>query len=171
VIVTLAIGVMGIRAVVKLVKGHKHAYRYTLITLIAGVVVGGIHMAVSRALRGSSMPVDAVVYTTVLTLIVFLIFRIPHIWKLVDFSQSKGNSKDVGGGLAAIVMGGMTLSIPMWMASAHTFNGINYADAFHNTLTVVGWALMLLGVGLLFGAVFTSDQDVSVSAKEKRFPA
>ena len=87
VIVTLAIGVMGIRAVILLVKGRENAYRYSLMALVAGVVVGGIHMAVSRALRGSSMPVDAVVYTTVLTLIVFLIFRIPRVWELVDFSR------------------------------------------------------------------------------------
>lgn len=169
VIVTLAIGVMGVRAVVLLAKGRKNAYRYSLITLVAGIVVGGIHMLVSRALRGSSMPVDTVVYTTLLTLIVFLIFRIPQIWKLVDFSQAKGNSKNVGGGLAAMVMGGMALSIPMWMASTHTFNGINYADAFHNALTGIGWGLTGIGTGFIFRAVFNSKPNLSVG--EKRFPA
>jgi hypothetical protein len=42
--------------------------------LAAGILVGGMHMAASRALRGSSMPVDLVVYTTVLTLVVFMLF-------------------------------------------------------------------------------------------------
>jgi hypothetical protein len=64
VLLTIAIGVMGVRAVVLLVKGRKNAYRYAMIALLAGTVIGVIHIAVSRALRGSSMPVDMVVYTT-----------------------------------------------------------------------------------------------------------
>lgn len=168
VIVTLAIGVMGIRAVILLVKGRENAYRYSLMALVAGVVVGGIHMAVSRALRGSSMPVDAVVYTTVLTLIVFLIFRIPRVWELVDFSRGKGDAKEAGGGVAAIVMGGLTLSIPFWMAPTHTFEGINYANAFHMTMTVIGWGLLLGGAGLLFWGVFKTEPALSAAQPDSR---
>src|SRR5512143_170833 len=73
VLVTTAIGVMGIRAVVILSQGKKNSYRYALIALIAGVVVGFVHLFASRSLRGGSMPVDMVVYTTVLTLVVFLL--------------------------------------------------------------------------------------------------
>ena len=61
----IAIGIAGIRATVLLVKGAPKAYRDTLYALIAGIVIGSIHILVSRALRGKSMPVDAVVYTTV----------------------------------------------------------------------------------------------------------
>ena len=84
VIVTVTIGVMGVRAVVMLIKGRPNAYRFTLIALGWGFLVGFIHMLVSRSLRGNSMPVDSVVYMTVLTLVVFLIYRIPTIWHGVD---------------------------------------------------------------------------------------
>ena len=52
-------------------------------------MVGWIHIYMSRMLRGKSMPVDAVVYTTVLTLVIFLLFKIPAIWQGVDFTKGK----------------------------------------------------------------------------------
>ena len=79
VIVTIAIGVLGIRAVVLLAKGRQGAYKAALFALVLGLIVGVIHMITSRNLRGSSMPVDGIVYITVLTLIIFLVFRIPTI--------------------------------------------------------------------------------------------
>jgi ABC-type amino acid transport system permease subunit len=79
---------MAARAVFLLAKGRPNSYRYSIIALILGIVVGTIHIIVSRSLRGKSMPVDGVVYTTVLTLIIFLLFRIPKIWQGVDYTSS-----------------------------------------------------------------------------------
>jgi hypothetical protein len=149
VIVTLAIGVMGVRAVLLLIKGRPNAYRYSLIALILGVLVGGIHIGASRVLRGSSMPVDAVFYTSVLTLVVFLIFRIPCIWQKVDFERADANGDNPVGGMAAIVMGVLCLTIQIWMGPTHTFYGINYADALHTIMTISGWGLILIGGGWL----------------------
>jgi hypothetical protein len=137
------------RAVVLLVKGRVNAYRYSLIALALGVIEGGIHMAVSRNLRGSSMPVDAVVYTAVLTLIILLLLRIPGIWEKVDFSKAKKSDSEKIGGAAAIVAGLLTLSIQHWIAPTHTINGINYGDAFNLSMTVVGWGLILAGLILV----------------------
>ncbi len=146
VIATVAIGVMMARATVLLVKGRANAYRYSLISLILGIVVGGIHIATSRALRGASMPVDAVVYTAVLTLIIFLLFRLPGVWQKVDFSKARRSDSEKAGGAAAIVAGLLCLSIQYWMAPSHTMNGgINYGDAFHLSMTATGWGLMLAG--------------------------
>ena len=75
VLITVAFGVMMARAVFLVVKGRDNAYRYAMITLIGAIITGVIHIIVSRNLRGSSMPVDGVVYATVLTLIIFLIFK------------------------------------------------------------------------------------------------
>ncbi len=72
VLVGLAAGVMGVRAVALLVRGRKNAYRYALIALLLGTGINLIHVFASRALRGASMPLDAVLYTNVLTLVVFL---------------------------------------------------------------------------------------------------
>jgi hypothetical protein len=140
---------MGVRAVVLLVQGKKNAYRYSLIAMLLGLVVGGIHMAVSRLLRGSSMPVDAVVYTTVLTLVVFLLFRIPGVWQGVDFEKPAGDKK-TGKQAAAIALGAvglLALTIQFIMAPTHTINGVNFADVWHTALTAIGLALILSGIG------------------------
>jgi len=150
VLVTVAIGVMGVRAVVILSQGRKNAYRYALIALISGAVVGFIHIAVSRALRGGSMPVDMVVYTTVLTLVVFLLFRIPGVWQGVNFAKPAG-SPPAGKQAAAIAMaasGLLALTIQFLMAPTHTIAGFNYADVWHLALSLIGGGLILAGAGL-----------------------
>lgn len=150
VITTIAAGVMMARAMVFLVKRKPNAYRDTIISLIAGIVIGVIHMVVSRNLRGSSMPVDAVTYTAVLTLIIFLIFKIPFIWAKVDYTQAPKGNNETAGGAAAIMSGGLAFTIQYLMASTHTMNGgINYGDAFHTSMTIVGWGLVLFGLGLI----------------------
>lgn len=148
VLVTLAIGVMGVRAVVLLVKSRPNAYRYTLITLVAGTVVGVVHMLVSRALRGKSMPVDAVVYTTLITLAVFLLFRLPGLRQMTDYSKS-GSASGTGGGLAAIMAGAAVLTVQYWAGPTHTWGGVNYADVWHNAFLIAGWGLVLVGSLLL----------------------
>jgi hypothetical protein len=112
-------------------------------------------MAFSRNLRGgSSMPVDMVVYTTVLTLIIFLLFRIPAIWQGVNFEKPEGENKN-GKQAAAIALGAcglLSLTIQFLMAPTHTIGGINYADVWHTTLTVLGLVLIL---GSMAMAIYT----------------
>ncbi|GAB4503156.1 MAG: hypothetical protein Fur0043_01480 [Anaerolineales bacterium] len=146
VLIGIALGVMGIRAAIMLVKGADKSYRDALIVLAAGVVVGFIHIYASRALRGKSMPVDAVVYTTLLTLIVFLLFRIPAIWQGVDFARAKANQNKPAAGASAILLGLLTLTIQYTMASTHTWEGVNYAAAFHMTTALLGSGLILAGL-------------------------
>ena len=145
----IAIGAWGIWATVKLVKGTSDAYKMSLQALIAGVVIGFIHIYMSRMLRGKSMPVDAVVYTTVLTLIVFLLFRIPGIWQGVNFDKGGDKTGHMAGGAAAILLGIMTLTIQFTMGATHTWGGVNYADAFNAAMTLAGSALALGGVGFI----------------------
>ncbi len=145
---TIAIGVWGIWAAIKLIKGTTDSYWMSLYTLITGVLVGGFHIYMSRMLRGKSMPVDAVVYTTILTLVIFLLFKIPMIWQGVDFSKAKASDNKKAGGAAAILVGLFTLSIQYTMGSTHTWGGVNYADAFNTSMTVIGIGLLLLGVGI-----------------------
>jgi hypothetical protein len=141
----IAIGVWGIWATVKLIRGTSNAYRMSLYALVVGVVLGGFHIYISRMLRGKSMPVDAVVYMTVLTLIVFLLLRIPFIWNSANFEKGDGKSNRMAGGVAAILLGLLTLTIQYTMGPTHTWNGINYANAFNALLTAAGIGLLLLG--------------------------
>ena len=148
VIAGIALGVMGIRATIMLVKGADKSYNDALVALIAGVVVGFIHIYMSRMLRGKSMPVNAVVYTTVLTLAIFLLFKIPAVWQGVDFAKAKANKNKPAGGVAAIILGLMTLTIQYTMGATHTWGGVNYADAFNASMTAAGIGLLLLGAAL-----------------------
>ena len=154
VLVTLAFGIMMARAVFLVIKRRQNAYRYALISLIGAIIIGGIHIITSRSLRGSSMPVDGVVYTSMLTLIIFLIFRIPGVWEKVDFTKAPKKDLNISGGATAIVCGGLSLMIPYLMADTHTINGVNYGDAFHLTTMGIGWGLILLGISQCVLAVW-----------------
>jgi len=150
VLVTIAIGVMGIRAAVLLFNGARHAYRWAVLALAAGTLVGAIHMAVSRALRGGSMPVDMVVYMTIFTLTVFLLFRLPGVRQAVQLEKPAVGTKqdNSASALALAATGLLSLATQFLMAPTHTIGGVNYADAWHAALTTVGAALLLAGTAL-----------------------
>jgi hypothetical protein len=145
----IALGVWGIQATVRLVRGTPDSYLTSLKVLVAGAVVGGLHIYMSRLLRGKSMPVDAVVYMTVLTLVIFLLLRIPFLWQGVNFEKGDGKSNRTAGGAAAILLGLMTLTIQYTMGSTHTWNSVNYADAFNLVMSLTGSGLLLFGAGIL----------------------
>ena len=162
VIVTIAIGIMAARAVVLLAKSKPNSYRYSIIALVLGIVVGGIHMIVSRNLRGSSMPVDGVVYTTVLTLIVFLLFRIPPVWKGVDYNGEgkDDNSGPMAAAITLLVTGLLTLTVQYWAGTTHTWGDTNWAATFEVTRVMLGLS-QLLGAGALF--VLKNKAEITVS--------
>jgi hypothetical protein len=167
VIATIAAGVMMARATIMLVKRKPNAFRATIASLIVGIIIGFIHMIVSRNLRGSSMPVDAVTYSAVLTLIVFLIFKIPNVWVMADFTQANPEDNQKAGGAAAIVSGLLSFSIQHLTASTHTMNGgVNYGDAFHTSMTIIGWGFVLGGIALILAAQIRAKHPTKNRVKE-----
>jgi hypothetical protein len=147
VIVTFAFGVMGARATLLLIRNRPNAYRYSVIALVGGTIVGVIHVIVSRELRGSSMPVDMVTYFNILTLLVFLILRIPPLWREIGFGQPvNSNTAGIAGGMASITCGAIVLTIQYWMGPTHTIGGVNYADVWHVQLLLIGWLLIITGL-------------------------
>ena len=166
VIGTLAFGIMMVRAVVLLVQGRSNGYRYAMIALISAIVIGVVHIIASRSLRGGSMPVDGVVYATLLTLIIFLLFRIPGVWEKVDFTKAKRKDSDIAGGAAAIVAGILSVTVQYWTAATHTIGGVNYGDAFHLTTTGTGLGLILVGVVLIGRRYFKTAQVRNTASEE-----
>jgi hypothetical protein len=161
VVVTLAFGVMGVRATLLLIRNRRNAYRYSVIALLGGTIIGVIHVLVSRALRGGSMPVDMVTYMNILTLVLFLIFRIPPLWKEIGFGQPTSSSTaGVAGGMASITAGAIALTIQYWMGPTHTIGGVNYADVWHVQLQLIGYLLIVIGIATLLRAtgVFSSQE-------------
>jgi len=170
---TLAIGVMGVRAVVLIVRGARNAYRTSLIALIAGAAVGIGHIAASRALRGGSMPVDMVVYATLVTLVVFLLIRIPAVWRGVNFEKPERASGS-GKGAAAValaVCGLLALTIQLLMAPTHTIGGVNYADAWHITLTAIGATLLAWSAARFLRGALRLDALKALSGEVGKEPA
>ncbi|OQY33563.1 MAG: hypothetical protein B6I38_03445 [Anaerolineaceae bacterium 4572_5.1] len=154
----VAFGIMGIRATIALVRGKENAYRDSIIVLVLSLVVGAIHMATSQALRegGSSMPLDFIVYAVVFTLILFIILGIPKVKQMVGFEEGGSNGKTAAGGMTAIVMGMLFLSVHMWAGPTHIFDGANLADAFHTQMMVGGGILFIIGLGMFVYAVLNS---------------
>ncbi|MAT40782.1 MAG: hypothetical protein CL609_00460 [Anaerolineaceae bacterium] len=151
VLITTAVGVMGVRATIMLIKRKPGAYSFSLITLMAGIVINVIHVVVSRAIRGSSMPTDGIVYITVFTLIIFFIFRIPGIWK--EYSRQETDHEDDGRLAAAFTLvacGVSVLIAPEWFAVSHTFEpgGFNWANAWPLQMSLTGILLVLGGLSL-----------------------
>jgi hypothetical protein len=113
------------------------------------------------------MPVDAVVYTTVLTLIVFLIFRIPRIWQGVDYTT--GGSSDQTGRLAAaitlLVTGVLTLTVQFWAGPTHTWDGTNWAASFLVISTMLGLGQTFGGMALF---VLRKKAEIAASRSEVR---
>lgn len=154
VVTTILIGLAGIWATVKLVRGGPHIYRDILIILIIGTILAGIQYFASMALRGKAAPANMKFYLNVFTLVVFLLFRIPGIWKNLDFNAPGGkNETSSGVGLAAIITGILTLTIFIWAGPSHTFFQENWTYVLQVPLIIVGTGLTLLGIGLLGRAI------------------
>jgi hypothetical protein len=152
VIITTAVGVMMVRATIMIIKSKDQAFRYSMISLLAGIVIGVIHVIVSRSIRGKSMPTDGVVYFTVITLLVFLIFRIPALWKEIDFSKPAGKNTSINAAAFTLIICGIAvLTAPLWGAATHTFipGGVNWANAWPLQMNLAGSILCLAGIFLL----------------------
>ena len=108
------------------------------------------------------MPVDFIVYFTIITLVIFLLFRLPRYREMALFEKDTTDSSGAAGGLTAIVAGLLVLSVQMWAGPTHIMDGINYADAFHNTLFICGSILILLGIGLISKSVLFHHSPASL---------
>lgn len=147
VVVSIAAGAAGIRALIGMARGTAWSYREALIVLLVGGGAALIQVIASRALRGKSMPTDVRLYITLLTLILFLFMRIPRIRRGVGLGAGS-SAGGIGGGAAALVLGALILTVHHWTGVSHRLDGINYADVWHSALAPIGWSILALGVGL-----------------------
>lgn len=144
-IVTILIGMAGIWATLALIRGKNRAYQNAVIVLIVGTVVSAIHFYASMTIRGSATPANMKFFANVITLIVFIIFGLPGMRERINFSGPEDASTQItSGGLAAILVGILFLSVKTWVGASHVYEGNNWVD-------VIKTPLLLSGLGLTFG--------------------
>jgi hypothetical protein len=154
VVTTILVGLAGIWGLIRLVRGSPNVYRDILIILVVGCILAGIHYYASMTLRGKAAPANVKFYINILTLIVFLVFKLPGLREKVNFSSPGGkNETDTAGGITAIMAGTLMLTVFHWAGPSHTYFQQNWTYVFYVPLVVVGTALTLWGVLLIGRAV------------------
>ncbi len=165
VILTVPLGIVMIWAIVVLLRGKVNAFKITLWLLVAGTILGAVHMFASLALRGAAVPANVKLYVNLITLILFIILTLPGVKKFVDFSKPSGASSGAtAGGLTAIVAGLIMLTTVVWAAPTHTYQGENWVNVIYVPLMSIGTLLTLFGFGLLGCALWKAvDPSLAVS--------
>jgi len=166
VITSVLTGMAGVWATYALLRGKSKAYRNTLIVLVVGSLIAAAHFIASTTLRGAATPANVKMYINLFTLAVFLLLGLPGMKERVNFEGNDGGGKQAAAGLAALVVGLVTLATPMWAGPSHTFDGINLSLAFPVALLLPGALLTLGGLGILCWTVIRSVPVNSVLRSE-----
>jgi hypothetical protein len=165
VVTTILVGLAGIWATARLVRGSPNIYRDILIILVVGTILGGVQYFASMTLRGKAAPANVKFYLNILTLILFLVFRLPGIWNKLDFTGPGGKTETRAGvGMAALIIGMLTITIFMWAGPSHTFFNQNWTYVLFVPLILVGSGFTLWGIWLIgqtINEVFS--QEISVA--------
>lgn len=158
VFVKLAVAVVGILATYALVRGDRWGYAGALVALVLGLATAAIQMYYTSTLKGkpffATPPTNMRFFVTLVTLIVFLVLRIPGIWGKVGLGrpQHGRGSAMLSGGLAMFLGGVVSLATPMWAGPTHMLDGYNLVYVVEAPLLAIGTAMAVLGVGLLVAA-------------------
>jgi hypothetical protein len=146
-VVTIIASLVGLWATVALFRGRRGAFAWALGVLAVGLAFAGAQMLASEALRGKSAPNNVRVYLTAFTLVIFLLLRLPPIWKQMQLEGPAGGAP--GGpaaALAAILAGALILSVPLWAGPTHMQDG-------YNLVFVLRWPIIFLGGALVAGGM------------------
>jgi hypothetical protein len=149
-IVTIVIGLGGIWATIVLAKGGENAYRNALILLVIGTLVGATHYYASMSIRGSAAPANIKLYINIITLLLFLILKIPGIWERVGFDRpADDHVGQTAAGLTAMIIGFVVISTSLWVGSSHIFEGVNWTHVLKDFLIISGITSIGMGVSIL----------------------
>jgi uncharacterized membrane protein (DUF2068 family) len=150
----------GIVVTIALARGKPHAYRDALIVLVASMLLVGVQTFVSVALRGKGAPQNMRFYLTALVLLVFLLLRLPPIWKLIGgFAPGGRGDFAAPAGLAAFWGGLIALTTPLWVGPTHVgSDGAQWVNLLRTPLLFGGALLMLIGISVVVWAGRTAPR-------------
>ena len=160
------ISVWGIVVTIGLARGKRHAYRDALIVLALSALFAGVQTFASLALRGKGAPQNVRFYLTTFTLVVFLLLRLPPIWKLIAGFKHGGGDAATAGGLAAFAGGLVMLTTLLWATPTHIGpDGAIWVNVLRLPLLVSGSLLAFGGASLVWSA---NRRGRAVSAEDTR---
>lgn len=148
-ITTIIAGLLGVWITIRLRRFTARNYLYAVLILLLSLATAGVKMYFSSKLRGSVAPTHIRFYLSLIVLLYFLLLRIPGLWEKVQSQARPNNESGAGMAVAAIIGGMLTLTVQFWAGPTHTMNGVNYADIWHTQLAVIGWTLMIGGIGFI----------------------
>ena len=154
--IKLVIAVVGIVVTYAFLRAERWSYVGALLTLLAGLGAATAQMYDTSIIRDipflAVAPTNIRFYLTSVTLLAFLIVRIPGIWNKCGLSNttSKPGSPMAAGGVALIVAGLLMLTTPWWVGDTHMLGGYNLVNTLQAPLLIDGTLLVLGGLGMIF---------------------
>lgn len=146
-ITTIIVGIAGVWATIVLIRGRATAYRNALIVLVIGSVLGAIQYYASMTLRGSATPANMKFFINALTLLFFLLLKIPGLRDRVDFTKPGDEETQAATvGLTAVVTGLFVLTTSIWAGPSHSIEGENWVLVLQGQLVATGILLTIVGV-------------------------
>jgi hypothetical protein len=143
---TILTGIAGAWVTMRLARRLPGSYRNAMILLVLGTLLAAIQVGASLALRGKAVPANLKLYANALTLLVFLLIRLPGIWQRIGLEGPLGGEgKGAVSGVAAIVVGFLILTTPLWVGPSHVHEGVNWVHVLRLPLSASGSILILVG--------------------------
>ena len=72
-------------------------------------------------------------YANIITLVLFLILRIPSVFERLDMENPmRKKDKAAGSGMAAFISGAVMLTVFAWAGPSHMFEGNNWVNVLRN---------------------------------------
>ncbi len=159
-----------------IVRGDRWFYIGALLALLVGGGAAATQMYYTSSLKQVSFfatpPTNIRFYLTALTLILFLLVRIPGVWNKAGLGRpaTGTGSYTAPTGLALFLAGVLILTTPVWAGPSHMLDGYNLVYTLEVPLLIDGIAMTMGGLILLvFGSRLVSlvrrERPRSVSAE------
>jgi hypothetical protein len=154
VVVTTLIGFAGLIALIAMFKGRKGAFTASLIILILGAIVGGIHMGASDAIIGKAAPANVKFFANFAAMIYFIVLAFPGMKKFRDnFAQSTKTNKKNAAGVTSIIAGLVLITMPIWAGPSHMIGGVNLVNVLSTEIMVISIVLLAIGIAFIVSPI------------------
>jgi hypothetical protein len=153
--VCIAAGIAGLAVTWLMVRGRRRAFTWAIVVILLSGVMAAVQMYYSSVIKGvpffQTPPSSMRLYCAILTLVIFIVLKLPGIREKVDFTAPwRGtDASNIAGGMAAFVAGVLIITTPSWAGPSHMLNGDNLVNVLLVPLLIIGGALISGGIGLL----------------------